>query len=108
LKRGELYRIHKPRGGDPKRFRVFVIVSRQSLFESRFPTAVCAPVYSSGQGLQTQFAVGPEEGLKHTSWVFCDNLYSIPRSELTQFVGTLSQAKLAELDQALRVALDLE
>ena len=108
LKRGELYRVHKPKGGDPKRHRVFVVVSRESLFESRFPTAICAPIYSSGQGLGTQVVVGSEEGLKHTSWVICDNLYSIPRSDLAQFVGSLSRSKLEELDQALRVALDLD
>ena len=30
MKRGELYRVHKP-GGDPKQYRVFVVVSRQVL-----------------------------------------------------------------------------
>jgi mRNA interferase MazF len=108
LKRGEFYRVHKPGGGDPKKFRVFVVVSRQSLFESRFPTAICAPVYSTSQGLATQIAVGPDEGLKHNSWVLCDNLQSVPRSELTQFLGSMSRSKLLELDEALGVALDLE
>ncbi len=108
MKRGELYRVHRPRGGDPKRFRVFVVVSRQSLLESRFPTVICAPVYSRAQGLRSQFAVGQEEGLKHSSWIFCDNLNSVPRSDLTQFVGSLSREKLVELDEALRAALDLD
>jgi len=108
MKRGELYRVYKPRGGDPKKFRVFVVVSRQSLLDSRFPAVICAAVYSRGQGLQTQIAIGAEEGLKHSSWIFCDNLHSIPKSELTQFVGSLSREKLIELDQALKAALDVE
>ena len=108
MKRGELYRVHKPGGGDPKRFRVFVVVSRQALLDSRFPTAMCAPVHSSGQGLATQVAVGPQEGLKHDSWIVCDNVYSIPRSELTQFIGSLSHAKFVDLNRALRIALEIE
>jgi mRNA-degrading endonuclease toxin of MazEF toxin-antitoxin module len=37
----------------------------------------------------------------------CDNLASVPKSDLTQFVGSLSQAKLAAVDRALAMALDL-
>lgn len=106
MRRGELYRVFKP-GGDPKRQRTFVIVSRQVLVDSRFSTVVCAPVFSAGQGLSTQVAVGQDEGLKHDSWVMCDNLVSIRKSELTQFVGSLSPRKLAELNSALVMALDL-
>ena len=104
--RGQLYRVAKP-GGDPKSSRVFVIVSRQALLDSRFTTAICAPVFTSGQGLSTQVAIGPEEGLKHASWIMCDNLVSLRKSDLTNFVGTLPGVKLAELNRALRMALDL-
>jgi len=107
MRRGELYRVFMS-GGDPKKFRVFVVVSRQVLLESRFSSAVCAPVFSNGQGLSTQVAIGPEEGLKHASWIMCDNLVSLRKSDLTQFVGTLPRAKLVELNRALKMALDLE
>lgn len=107
MKRGELYRVHKP-GGDPKQFRVFVIVSRQALISSKFSTAICAPVFTNGEGLATQVEVGAEEGLKHTSWIMCDNLVSLRKSDLTHYVGTLSPIKLAKLNSALSVGLDLE
>lgn len=41
-----------------------MIVSRQALIDSRFSTAICAPVYSRGAELATQVPVGPDEGLK--------------------------------------------
>jgi mRNA interferase MazF len=107
MRRGELYRVPKP-GGDPKSSRVFVVVSRQVLLDSRLSSAVCAPVFSSGQGLSTQVAVGPEEGLNHASWIMCDNLVSLPKSDLTQFVATLPPAKVAELNRALKMALGLD
>ena len=38
MKRGELYRVQKPSSSDPKKFRVFIVVSRQILIDSRFST----------------------------------------------------------------------
>jgi len=107
MRRGELYRVHKPGGGDPKRHRVFVVVSRQVLIDSKFATVTCAPVFSSGEGLATQVQVGPLEGLKHLSWIACDNLVSMRKAELTQYVGALSAAKFRELNDALKLALEL-
>jgi len=106
VKRGELYRVAHP-SHDPKKFRVFVIVSRQVLLDSRFSTVICAPIYTTHDGLASQVAVGPDEGLKHDSSIHCDELVSLPKSALTNFIGTLPPSKIEELNHALRVALDL-
>jgi mRNA interferase MazF len=98
--------VFKPRG-DSKQFRIFAIVSRQALVDSRFSTVVCAPIFTSGEGLSTQVSIGPDEGLDHPSWVMCDNLINMRKSELTNYVGSPSGPKLAELDRALKTALDL-
>ncbi len=98
--------MHKPHD-DPKSHRVFVVVSRQVLIESRFSTVICAPVFTSGEGLSTQVEVGPDEGLKHSSWIMCDNLISLRKAELTQYIGSLPRTKTAELNMALKMALDL-
>ena len=107
MRRGDIYRVHKPEA-DPKSHRSFVIVSRQRLIDSAYSTVIGAPIFTEGDGLSTQVAVGPEEGLKHHSWIACDNLRSLRKADLTQFVGSLSGAKLKELDEALRVALALD
>ena len=107
MRRGEIFRVHKPEG-DPKRYRSFVVVSRQQLIDSAYATIVCAPVFTHGSGLSTQVTIGPDEGLKHDSWIACDNLRSVPKADLTQLVGSLSWRKLAELDEALRIALALD
>jgi len=106
MTRGELYRVFKP-GGDPKQHRIFVIVSRQVLIDSKFSTVICAPVFTNGEGLSTQVEVNLEEGLKQPSWIMCDNLVSLRKAELTNFVGSLSPAKLVELNRALKMALGL-
>jgi mRNA interferase MazF len=107
VKRGELYRVAHPSARDPRRYRVFVVVSRQVLIDSRFSTVICAPIYSSHDGLSTQVLVGAGEGLKHDSSIHCDELVSLPKSALTNYVGTLPPAKIEALNQALRIALDI-
>jgi len=107
LKRGDLYRVPHPSARDPRRSRVFVVVSRQVLIDSKFSTVICAPVYSAYHGLSTQVLVGIEQGLKHDSSIHCDDLVSLPKSVLTDYVGSLPPEKLAELNQALRAALDI-
>lgn len=108
MERGELYRVEKPITRDPKRFRVFVIVSRNSLFSTTFSTVTCAPIYTNYHGIATQVLVGVEEGLKHESSIYCDELISLPKSALTNFIGSLSEQKIKELDQALKIALEIE
>jgi mRNA interferase MazF len=108
MRRGDVFRVHKPKQDDPKRHRFYVVVSRQDLLDTSYSSVICAPIYSKGRGLSTQVPVGLNEGLKHDSWIACDNLRSISKSELTQFVGSLSPAKMEEMNAALAIALDLD
>jgi mRNA interferase MazF len=107
VKRGQLYRVAHPSTRDPKKQRVFVVVSRSVLIESRFSTVICAPVYSTHDGLSTQVLIGIEEGLKHESSIHCDELVSLPKTMLTNYMGSLSPKKTDMLDKALRIALDI-
>jgi mRNA interferase MazF len=106
MTRGELYRVFKP-GNDPKQYRIFVVVSRQLLIDSKFSTVICAPVFTNGEGLSTQVAVDLAEGVKHSSWIMCDHLVSLRKADLTNYVGSLTPVKLLELNRALKLALDL-
>ena len=108
MRRGELYRVAKPPGTDPKKYRMFVVVSRPLLIASRFSTVICAPVYSTHDGLSTQVAIGIAEGLKHDSSIHCDELASLPKSVFTHYIGALSPVKLAALNKALTIALALD
>lgn len=108
MKRGDLYRIYKPNSREPKRFRVFVVVSRQILVDSGFSTVIFAPVYTNCSEIETQVEVGIDEGLKHDSCIYCDELVSFPKSILTDFIRSLSAQKLEELNRALKVALAIE
>jgi mRNA interferase MazF len=106
--RGEIYRTAErfpERGGKPG---FYVVVSRTFVAENDdVSTVVCAPVYSQVLGLSSEVAVGPEEGLPRASSVRCDFLTLMFKRKLTGFVASLPPRKLAELNQALAIALDL-
>ena len=108
MKRGDLYRVYRGSKYDPKEYRVFLVVSRQLIVDSRFSTVICAPVYSQYDELPTQIEINTSEGLKHDSAIHCDDLTSIPKSLLTDYIGTLSAEKMQEVNAALRIALAVE
>ena len=83
-------------------------MSRQVLIDSKFSTVICAPIYSARHGLSTQVSVGADEGLRHESSVHCDELVSLPKSKLTNFIGRLSSSGRSAMDRALIAALGID
>jgi mRNA interferase MazF len=108
MKRGDFYRVYRGNKNDPKSHRVFVIVSRQLVIDSKFSTVICAPIHSKYDGFPTQVEVGVEEGLKHDSAIYCDELISFPKSILTDYIGTLPDEKMELVNAALRIALAVD
>jgi len=51
--------------------------------------------------------VGVAEALKHDSAIHCDELVSLAKSVLTDYIGSLAASRISELDRALAVALEL-
>ncbi len=105
MRRGNIYRVYKATSHDPKKYRLFVVTSRQVLIDSNFSTVICAPIYTRHDGLSSQVQVGIEEGLKHESSIHCDELVSIQKTSLTYYIGSLSEKKMLEFNEALKVAL---
>ena len=108
MKRGEIYLVKHPTRREPKRQRAFVVVSRSVVIESKFATVICAPIFTMRAGLESQVNVGIEEGLKHDSAIHCDELISLSKTVLADYLGALTDLKIGELDAALRAALELE
>lgn len=106
--RGDLYRVRTARGDDPRRSRVHLVVSRTEFLGRNYSTAICAPVYTVGGVSEAELPVGADEGLKHESFARCDELTSLPRSALKDFVGSLSPNRLPELNRALAIALEIQ
>ena len=108
MKRGDLFRVRKGSKNDPKKTRVFAVVSRQVLIDSKFSTVICAPVYSNYDGLSTQVPIGTDEGLKHDNSIYCDELISMRKELLTDYVGKWLPERIAELNRSLKIALGVD
>jgi mRNA interferase MazF len=104
VKRGDLYRVCCGSRNDPKEYRVFPVVSRQLLVDSRFSTVICAPLLQERWPSHPS-EVGIDEGLKHESAVYCDELISIRKTLLTDYVDSLLSAKMEGVNTAFRIVL---
>lgn len=71
-------------------------------------TVTCAPITRTIRGIRSEVEVGPEQGLPEASVINCDALITVRQSALDhEPVGRLDQVRWAELDRALRYALDI-
>ena len=68
----------------------------------------CAPITRTIRGIASEVEVGPEHGLPDRAVINCDNVITIAISDLDPSpVGALDLGTRAELDRALRYALDI-
>jgi mRNA interferase MazF len=71
-------------------------------------TVTCAPITRTIRGIRSEVEVGPAQGLPVASAISCDNLLTVPQAMLDPApVGRLDEVRRAELDRALRYALDI-
>jgi mRNA interferase MazF len=69
----------------------------------------CAPITRTIRGIRSEVEVGVPEGLPERSVISCDNLITIPVALLdAHAVGRLDLQARADLDRALRYALDIQ
>jgi mRNA interferase MazF len=86
--------------------RPVVLVSREEAYAIR-ALVIVAPVTTTVRGYAVEVKLGKREGLPRDCVVNCDWLVTIAKRDLVARAGTLSAAKLAQLDDALRFALAL-
>ena len=98
--RGEIWLLKLP---SPDRRRPVLVLSRPSLLRV-LHTATVAAITSTLRGAPTEVMVGPEDGLKQVSCVNLTNLFTVRRSELRHYVGSLGAQKMREVCHALNIA----
>jgi len=102
LNRGDIYDVVLPGGGRPA-----VIVTRDVAIPLLRNVCVAA-VTSRARGIRTEVPVGPAQGLRRECVVSCDNLFTMPKAALGERRGSIGADLRPRLDDALRVALDLD
>lgn len=102
MNRADIYDVELPGGRRP-----VVILTRDRAIPVLGNVTVAA-VTATIRGLPTEVPVGPAEGITRESVVNCDNLFTIPKSELATRRGALGPASIRALRSALRIALDVD
>ena len=75
----------------------------------RVLTAVtCAPITRTIRGIRSEVELGIEHGLPERCVISCDNVFTVLVADLDpETVGHLDEVARAQLDRALRYALDI-
>jgi mRNA interferase MazF len=68
----------------------------------------CAPITRTIRGIRSEVEIGPDQGLPEPCVISCDNIITIPITDLDPApVGQLDEILRSQLDRALRYALDI-
>ena len=80
-----------------------LVLSRPALLRV-LHTATVAAITSTLRGAPTEVPVGPDDGLKPVSYVNLTNVFTVRKSQLRNYVGSLGPERMREVCHALNVA----
>jgi mRNA interferase MazF len=103
MNRGDVIDVDLPELGP----RPAVVCTRQVAIPFLANVTV-ALVTTRIRGLPTEVRLDVEQGLTHESVVNCDNLVTLSKLAVLGVRGSLGPEQVRALDDALRIALDLE
>ena len=102
--RGEIYWADL---GPPAGRRPVCVLTRDAAAGVR-TSVTCAPVTRTVRDIDSEVAIGSDQGLSERCVINCDNIVTVPKRSLDHSpAGQLDELKRAELDRALRYALDI-
>ena len=102
--RNEIYwaNLEPPTGSRP------VCVLTRTAVIPMLHTVACAAITRTVRGIPAEVEVGRAEGLPHPGVINCDSIMAVPKAALDPDpLGKLDAVKRAELDRALRFALEI-
>jgi len=93
--------------GPPAGRRPVCVLTRNAAI-AVLSSITCAPITRTIRGIRTEVEIGPDQGLPEPCVITCDNVITVPIDDLDPApVGHLDEITRAELDRALRFALDI-
>jgi mRNA interferase MazF len=112
MKRGDVYdvRLDPTEGSEQGGIRPVVVVSRDVINDrSSVVLAIPFTTYRSGKRVYpTQVLISaPEGGLDQDSIAMADQVRVLAKSRFLRYRGCLKEPSIAQLNQALMIALDL-
>ncbi|MGQ0592559.1 MAG: type II toxin-antitoxin system PemK/MazF family toxin [Gammaproteobacteria bacterium] len=103
MKRGEVWWAELP---PPVGNRPVVILTRDAVVNS-IGGVVVVLVTRTVRQLRTEVVLGRRQGLPVQCVANFDNILTVPRHRLIRLMGACDASKIAELNQAIKAALDV-
>lgn len=103
MKRGEVWWVHFP---SPVGRRPAVLVSRNQAYRVRAAVTV-VPLTRTIRQLASEVPLGLADGVPKTSVANADDVTTVPKARLEEYLTTLSAEKLAGVDRAIKFSLEL-
>ena len=112
LERGQLYWVNwnPSRGSEQAGIRPGLIIQNNPFNSTeRYPNTIVLAITTKGRSIPTHVEITPDgaNGLLQISYVKCEQIMTISRDRLTEFIGTLSENKMQQIDIALKRVMAL-
>lgn len=104
MKRGEIWWVRFP---PPVGRRPAVLVSRNQAYRVRAAVTV-VPLTRTVRGIPIEVPLGPADGMRQSSVANADDITTVPKSWIEQYVTVLAPEKAEALEGAIKFALDLK
>ncbi|MCK6563498.1 MAG: type II toxin-antitoxin system PemK/MazF family toxin [Dehalococcoidia bacterium] len=91
----------------PDKRRPVLVLTRNSVIGVLSRVTV-APITTTIRGIPTEVVIGEDEGLRQPSAVNLDNIQTVPRNDIGQFIGALSPARMRHVEAAIAFALGFD
>ncbi|HVW44143.1 MAG TPA: type II toxin-antitoxin system PemK/MazF family toxin [Amycolatopsis sp.] len=85
-----------------------VVVLTRELIRPHLSRVTVAPITSTVRGVSTEVPVGPANGLDHHGVISCDNIQTIPKTDLGRHLGYLLSEQERQLAETIRIAFDFD
>jgi mRNA interferase MazF len=112
IERGQIWRadLGEPRGSSPGYHRPIVIIQSDFFNQTRINTMIVAIITTNQRlaNMPGNISVSQRaSGLDEESVVNITQLFTLDRNDLLELVGTLSERKMEQIDEGLRLVLSL-
>src|SRR5438552_12094545 len=112
IEQGQIYWFDfgVPRSSKQAGLRPALVIQTDLLNEvPGYELVLVSPISTKGRPSPSHVRLEPtgENGLRETSFVKCEQIYTVEVSELQRLAGTLSRQELYAVKEALRVVLSL-
>ena len=109
IKRGDIFfsRLPGAEGSEQKGTRP-VIVIQNNIGNAHSETLIVIPITSMRKRyLPTHIMIGTDYGIERESTALAEQIMTIDKSRLVRYVGSVDKRKMDEIDEALKISLDL-